>query len=110
MQNEWYSVRCVFKHKARGNMQKRNLYEERITLWKSDSFDNAIELAENEAEQYAVDADAEYIGLAQAFLLYPEEISDGCEVFSLMRDHNYSPKRYLDRYFDTGFERQKHCK
>jgi len=34
-------------------MKKRHLYEERITIWKASDFDQAIELAEKEAEIYA---------------------------------------------------------
>jgi hypothetical protein len=44
-------------------------YEERITLWRADSFDQAIERAEEEAESYAEDVDATYLVLSQAYLL-----------------------------------------
>ncbi len=101
----WYSVRCVFKHQRRVDMEKRNLYEERITIWNTDSFDKAIELAEEEAKSYAKDTDSVFVGLSQGYHLYETEIINGSEIFSLMREHNYSPKTYLDRYFDTGQER-----
>jgi hypothetical protein len=86
-------------------MTKRNLYEERITIWKAKSFEEAIEKAEIEAEEYA-GSDFEYLGLAQAFNLFDEILENGSEVFSLMRESNYTPKKYLDIYFDNGAERQ----
>jgi hypothetical protein len=89
-------------------MTKNHLYEERITIWKVESFDQAIELAEKEAEEYANDNDCEYIDLAQAYHLYEKTIGNGSEICSLMREHNYTPKKYLDRYFDTSHERQQH--
>lgn len=110
MNEPWYSVRCLFRHKKRTDMTKNHLYEERITIWKTDSFDKAIELAEKEAEKYAADTDCEYIELAQAYHLYDESIENGSEIFSLMREHNYTPKKYLDRYFDTRYERQQDYK
>jgi hypothetical protein len=107
MNEPWFSVRCVFRHKKRADMTKYNLYEERITLWRADSFDKAIEYAEKEAVEYAMDSECEYIGLAQAYHLYDDTIGNGSEIFSLMREHNYTPKKYLDRYFDTDYERQQ---
>jgi hypothetical protein len=50
--------------------------------------------------------EAEYTGLAQAYLLF-DEVGDGAEVFSLLRTSNLDPDAYLDRYFDTGHERQR---
>lgn len=88
-------------------MIKSNLYEERITIWRAKSFEEAIEKAEMEAKEYA-DPDAEYTGLAQAFNLFDEDLQEGAEVFSLMHESNYTPKKYLDIYFDNGAERQGH--
>ena len=103
----WYSVRCIFRHPTRENVQGMKLYEERITIWKTDSFEKAIELAEQEAEEYANDCHAEYVGLAQAYHLFEPRLKSGSEVFSLMREHKYTPKKYIDRYFDKGSERQE---
>lgn len=105
-QLDWYSVRCVFRSAERSGRPKRNLYEERITVWRASSFDDAIKLAECDARQYAEDTDSEYIKFAQAFHVFPNKLTSGAEVFSLMRESNYSPKKYLDTYFDNGNERQ----
>jgi hypothetical protein len=77
-----------------------------VTLWRADDAASAILRAEAEAQEYAADVEAEYTGLAQAYLLF-DEVGDGAEVFSLLRTSNLDPDAYLDRYFDTGHERQR---
>ena len=61
----WVSVRCVF----RLGHDSPQAYEERVTLWQTDDFDTAIEWAEAEASDHAKQIDAEYLGLAQAYVL-----------------------------------------
>jgi hypothetical protein len=87
-------------------MSKRHLYEERITVWRTSSFEQAIERAEREAEEYARDTECEYLGFAQAYHLTAEQLRSGSEVFSLMRESNLTQTKYLDKHFDTGAERQ----
>jgi hypothetical protein len=84
------------------------VFEERITLWRAASFDDALERAEAEAEGYASGLRAEYVGLAQAFHLAAGAVSDGAEVFSLMRDSNLPDDDYVARFFETGDEREGH--
>lgn len=104
----WYSVRCVFAvgwpPEAVGGT-----YEERITLWRAASAEEAIARAETEAKEYAATIDdwpSTYTGLAQCYQL-DDEPGDGAEVFSLMRGSKLSTDDYLDRFFDTGSERQR---
>ncbi|MCC5577062.1 hypothetical protein IMZ11_15660 [Microtetraspora sp. AC03309] len=99
----WYAVRCVFRWR-----QPYDTYEERLTLWRADSFDEAIAMAEREAEEYVDDRPFEYLGLAQAYYLDNETISSGTEIFSLLRDSDLDPEEYLDTFFDTGRERHGH--
>jgi hypothetical protein len=58
----WYSVRCVLR--SASDNGSGALYEERITLWRAESFEEAIERAEREALEYSADVEAEYVGLA----------------------------------------------
>lgn len=99
--HDWFSVRCLF-HCV--NLAP-DLYEERVTLWRADSFEEAIALAEAEAAEYAEMVDFRYIGLAQAYLL-DDEVGHGAEVYSLMRSSGLPPEEYLDTFFDTGSEHQ----
>lgn len=102
-----YSVRCVLRFRDSSHDGRFDgLYEERITLWRAASFDEAIALAEAEVREYARDLDADYTGLAQSYRLADDPADQGAEVFSLVRDSALPVEDYLDRHFDTGTERQ----
>ena len=99
----WYGVRCVFRWDHGG------CYEERITLWRAGSFDEAIELAEAEANAYAQDLEdypLTYVEFAQAYKL-SDVPGHGAEVFSLPRDSDLEAQEYLSTFFDTGREHQQ---
>ncbi|MFF0723057.1 hypothetical protein [Micromonospora sp. NPDC003816] len=99
----WFCVRCVFRV---GGDSASQVYEERLTLWRAEAFDEAIALAEDEALGYAAEqSDMEFVGLAQAYRLFSEP-GNGAEVFSLVRASALDPPAYLTRFFDTGEERQ----
>ena len=98
---EWYSVRCVF---AWSGWEGRP-FEERITLWRAGSLDEAIELAEREARRYAEENGVEFLRLSQAYALGPGTgIDSGIEVFSLLRDSDLPAQAYIDTFFATGRE------
>ncbi|UUU24024.1 hypothetical protein [Streptomyces sp. DSM 40750] len=95
----WFGVRGVFRHRQLG------VYEERVTIWKAGSMDEAIERAEAEAIEYCSYLDeVEYVRYAEAYQFdgVPE---DGAEVFSLMRESNRTPEEYVRRFYATGEER-----
>jgi hypothetical protein len=96
----WYSVRCFFR------LRWADSFEERITLWWATSFDAAIASAEDEAREFAETCELEYLSLAQAYYIGPDELTDGVEMFSLIRDSELPAKEYLSRFFDTGREHQ----
>lgn len=98
----WYSVRCVFSLVAPDGSP---VFEERVTLWRSKSFEQAVALAEAEAQQYAEEVEGQYLGFAQAFHLPSgPDLEQGVEAFSLIRASDLDPDAYLDRYVDTGDE------
>ncbi|GAA3598208.1 hypothetical protein GCM10022223_11930 [Kineosporia mesophila] len=99
MAEQWFGVRCVYR------FADVDTYEERVTLWRAATPDEAIALAEEEAAEYGEIVGAEYLGLAQCFTMFdtPEH---GCEVFSLMRTSKREPEKYLKHFFATGSERQ----
>lgn len=99
----WTAVRCIFRSTTAADGAQ--IYEERVTIWHEADVDRAIEAAEREADTYAADIDAEFVGLAQAYIL-TDQPGHGAEVFSLMRDSDLDPDAYVDRFFDTGTERQ----
>lgn len=103
-------MRCIFRFL---DHEGSATFEERITAWQTDDTAQAITWAEREALEYASAPGTreterpEYLGLAQAFHL-SGPVQHGAEVFSLIRDSDLAPTAYLDRFFDTGRERQQH--
>jgi hypothetical protein len=95
---DWFGVRCVF-HDTEG------VFEERVTIWRAGDLEEAVELAEVEAEEYAEAVEAEYLGFAQVFGM-AEPPAHGAVAFSLLRDSDLAPDDYLDHFFDTGDERE----
>ena len=109
-----YSVRSVLEWKGRKQIQKKHLYEERITIWNADSLDEAIALAEKEIERYMTEDSSkkekmDSLGFYQAFAGFKDVSLDlqGQEVFSLLRQSDLEPDDYLDKFFDTGDEHQQ---
>jgi hypothetical protein len=98
----WYGVRCFF----RWPLSVDQAYEESVTLWRANSFGEAIAKAEVAAREYAELCDGEYLEHAQAFLIGEKAIGEGVEVFSLIRDSELEPDEYLTTFFSTGSERQ----
>ncbi|MFF8974308.1 hypothetical protein [Streptomyces sp. NPDC014995] len=95
----WFGVRSIFRHRPLG------VYEERITIWKARSTDEAIERAEAEAIEYCSYLDeVEYAHFSEAYR-FSGDPEDGAEVFSLMRESNRPPGEYVKRFFATGEER-----
>ena len=86
-------------------------YEERITVWRAQSFDGALARAEADAAEYAAlfeQMGTKRLEFMQSYMLGSDGgIEDGDEVFSLIRDSTLSPDEYIDRYFDSGTEHQE---
>jgi hypothetical protein len=100
-----YSVRCIFRWQSRPDQKRMYLYEERITLWLAGSIDEAIALAEEEAEIYASDGE-EYLGYCQAYAMSDDIDESGVEVFSLLRQSDLDAKQYVGAFFFTGQEHE----
>lgn len=82
------------------------VYEERLVLIRANDFDQAIQKAELEAQKYASEANGrEYLGHVDVYEIVEEHISDGTEVYSLMRESKLDAEEYITRFFDTGEER-----
>lgn len=100
---DWFTVRCVFRWVSSDGMP----YEERITLWRAESLDDAMEHAEQEAIEYARRNKVEFTGFAQAYQLAEDQSPEhGMEVFSLLRDSELDPEAYVRAFFDTGAEHE----
>jgi hypothetical protein len=99
----WFSARTIYEHDKPGD----GLFEERIVLIRAADFDEAFRRAEEEAKSYAEAVGGTYTGYASLYELAEEEIGDGAEVFSLMRDSDLPAEEYIEHFFATGNERQE---
>lgn len=107
---EWYGARSVYELVGGGSQENgARLFEERVVLVKAGSFDEAIIEAEKEALAYANEGSGfVYLGYVSVYKLTDEKVGNKTEVYSLMRESNLSPQKYLDGFFDTGHERTKY--
>jgi hypothetical protein len=98
----WYGVRLIYRMTG----CSRQSYEERITIVRARSGDDAILQAERASKEYE-DETVKYIGYAMAFNIVDENgpaLGPGREVFSLIRYSELEPGEYLDHFHDTGNE------
>ncbi len=107
MAEPWYSVKCLFHHPTRKAEDEDFLYEERITVWKANSFYEAHQLAEAEARQYATEAHCVFVTATDSFHLFDEEMKPGVEVYSLMRGSNMQPSVYKATFCLTRRDRKR---
>ena len=92
----WFGVRTVFEISS-------GVYEERVSIHKAASFEDAIDAAEHLAHEYADFLDCLDTGLTQAYWM-ADELEDGAEVFSLIRRSSLTSGEYVGRFFATGDE------
>jgi hypothetical protein len=107
MKEPWYSVKCLFHHPTRKADGEDFLYEERVTLWKAESFEEAHRMAEEEARRYAAEAKCVFVASTDSFHLFEEELSAGAEVYSSMRGSNLQPTAYRKTFCVTARDRLK---
>lgn len=105
----WYGAKTIYQvlGLASDGTNDNKLYEERVVILRAASFDDAIDKAEKEAGNYAAEREMKYLGFVSVFKLFDEEIADGAEVYSLMRESELDANAYLDRFYDDGSERTK---
>src|SRR4051812_4258851 len=102
----WHSVKCIFQHDGLADAENMTVYEERIVLVRARDLDEAIQLGEVEAEEYAASREGvAYIGFISAYRMSGPELKEGTEVYSVMRQSSLTGNDFLDRYYDDGSER-----
>ena len=100
----WFAVKCLFSHPSRANETDGNLYEERITLWRVSTFEEAFSLAEAEAREYASD-DCIFVRATDCFHLFDESVGHGSEVWSVMRGSHFDAETYAQTFCATSRDR-----
>ena len=108
-----FSVRTIVDwsntHYNKEDSRSKYLYEERITIWKATTAEEAIEYAEMSDKNYCEGSEMRIVEFAQSYVVDEEEIADlkqGAEVYSLLRGSDLEVEDYIDAFFDTGLEKQ----
>lgn len=102
LSKKWFGVKTLYSFQGKNLTPGLNCYEERITIWQANSFEDAIEKASKEAQKYA-EGTGIYLGFCQAFEMYTEP-KNGAEVYSIMREDERNIEAYIDGMYDTGKE------
>jgi hypothetical protein len=107
-ENDWYSAKTVYKHDRLENGIYKAVFEERIVVFLAHDLDDAISKAEIEAAEYCAKGEnVRYLNFVNVFKLFAERLTNGSEIYSLMRESELSADDYLDRFYDDGNERTK---
>ncbi|MFD8323916.1 hypothetical protein [Kitasatospora purpeofusca] len=95
----WYGARTFYRWRT----WEDRPYEERVVLFLARSLDEAVELAEREAAEYAGEGGLEVLGMVQAYRISggDEAVGVGTEVFSKLHALDLPENAFLDRY-DSG--------
>lgn len=100
-QEEWYAVKGLFRWHFKDNNETARV-EERIVLFKADNCDDALDLAEKEAEKYCIeDLSANYriesMGWWNSYRP-SDEPSHGTEIYSRLMRTSLPCESFLRRY------------
>jgi len=99
---ERFGVRCWFLFEAGALDAKRGqVYEERVTIWRAATLDDARKRAIVEADAYASEVGAMRIDYIETYRMF-DSPSDAAEVWSVMRDSWLPPDEYLARFVTEG--------
>lgn len=106
---EWYAVKGIFRWYMKDTGETAR-FEDRVTLFKATSFDEAIEMAKKEAIEYCEEYPTanyliESLGIWETFSLQTEVIEQGEEVFSQLFHSYLDAKDYIQKYYPKSEER-----
>jgi hypothetical protein len=83
----WYSIKSIFEHTGRSQVNGKAVYEERVIVVKAKDFDDAITQGEKEALVYANLLEGViYLGFIGVYHLSAKRITHTSEVYSIMRE------------------------
>ena len=108
---EWYSAKCIFEHDGLAQGAEETVYEERVVLLRANSIDEALDLGEAEAREYADSIGNDsicYVGFISAFRANETEITDRMEVYAMMRQTELSREAFITHYYADGYECTQH--
>ena len=100
MEQQWYSVRSTFRLDRTVDGKAERLFEERVVVFRAASSEEALARGRAEAKQYSEgEAHPKMLEHIVAFCLWEEELREGEEVWSCLRQSDESDEQFLDRVY-----------
>ena len=101
---QYFAAKSIYRHHQLDPIgEKKYVYEERVVLIQANDIDQAILKAEKEAKEYS-DSGTEYLKYVTVFNLFEYILRNGSELYSEMRSSDLEPGKYIDEFYQTGFE------
>lgn len=101
MQQQWYSVRSIFRRDRIEEGKLVRLFEERVVVFRAASGEEALAKGRAEAQRYAAsETQPTMLDHVVAFGTWAEELREGEEVWSCLRELDISDADYLDRFYE----------
>ena len=102
-----YGAKSITRFDSLKDENGNPVFEERVVIVNASNQDEAIELAEIEAKEYAQINNGFYLSWIGVYEAKESKVAfDGIqEVYSIMRNDDSSDEDYLDYFYDTGSER-----
>jgi hypothetical protein len=99
-EQQWYSVRSVFRSDRVADGKPERIFEERVVVFRASSTEEALSKGRVEAQRYAAgETHPTMLDHIVAFALWEEELCEGEEVWSCLRQSCDSDEQYLDRVY-----------
>jgi hypothetical protein len=100
-EKRWFGAKTVFRHPGLERELGKNCYEERVVLIRASDEDEALRLAEGEANEYADGSATRFLGYVNIFRI-EDTIGSRAEVFSIMRSVTMEEDEFLTHFYDDG--------
>jgi hypothetical protein len=99
-EQQWYSVRSVFRSDRVVDGRPERLFEERVVVFRASNSEEALSKGTAEAQRHsATETHPTMLDHIVAFALWEEELCEGEEVWSCLRQSGDSDKQFLDRVY-----------
>jgi hypothetical protein len=102
---DWYSVSSTFRQDTTEDGKPRRSFEERVVLFRATSFEAALTKGEAEAKRYAASLrDGRMLDHIVAYHIHDDELREGDEIWSCVRDLDISDEDFVRRVYDGELE------
>ena len=101
----WYSVRSIYRRDTTEDGKARRSFEERVVLFRAESFESALAKGEAEAKRYAADlSGGRMLDRVVAYHIHEDELREGDEIWSCIRDLDTTDDELLRQVYAGELE------